>query len=154
LNKLQKIQAFTLGELLVVMVISSIVVTLSFLALENVQRQVRLINQTFDKQQKILKFERLLTNDLYAMEGSLDLTKNQLIFQRAMDTFRYTFQDKQIIRQEDTIALQVEKKTFYLEGEKVTSGPFDAMELTFSDTYNGQGFFLYRKHDASYYMNE
>jgi hypothetical protein len=135
------------------MVVSSIVVTLSFLALENVQRQVRLINQTFDKQQKILRLERNLNMDMYTLEGSFDLGKKQLIFQGTKDTIRYTFQDHYIVRQEDTIALQVQNKLFYLEGEQVFSGRFDALELTFSDTYTQQGFFLYRKHDASYYMN-
>ena len=43
----KKIQAFTLGELLVVMVISSIVVTVSFMALGNIQRQVKSVNETF-----------------------------------------------------------------------------------------------------------
>lgn len=143
-----------MGELLVVMVISSIVVTLSFLALENVQRQIRSINQTYEKQQKILKLERLITMDLYEFEGQFDVANNQLVFSNSKNVIQYKLNTDHIIRQKDTIALPMKSKTFYLEGEKVASGQFDALELTFSDTYTQQGFFLYRKHDASYYMNK
>ena len=154
MNRRHKISAFTLGELLYVMVISSIVVTLSFLALDNVQRQIRSINTTFEKQQKILKLERLLTMDLYNMEGSFDVVNNQLVFQNTKEAIGYQFKDSWIVRKEDSLELSVSLKKFYLEGEEVLSGQFDAMQLGFSDTYNQQGFFLYRKHDASYYMNK
>ncbi|MBL4604158.1 MAG: type II secretion system protein, partial [Flavobacteriaceae bacterium] len=50
---MKKVHSFTLSELLVVLVISSIAVTISFLALNNVQKQIRNINLVFEKQQKI-----------------------------------------------------------------------------------------------------
>ena len=80
LNSKRKIQAFTLGELLVVLVISSIVVTLAFLMLSNVRRQVKSINNTFDTQQKVIKLERLLMLDLNTRNASYDSQKKRIVF--------------------------------------------------------------------------
>ena len=71
--KRKKINAFTLGELLIVMVISSLVISLSFLALNNIQRQMRSVQATFKKQQKILTLERMLTTDLHGGTAYCDI---------------------------------------------------------------------------------
>jgi len=154
LNSIRKIQAFTLGELLVVMVVSSIVVTISFMALGNVQKQIRLVNKTFEKQQKILKLERLLMSDLNASKATFDIQSKTITFQSNADTVQYKLLDKNIIRQEDTLDIATSKLTLYLHGEKTSTGKFDAMEFLFSDTYNQQGFFIYKRNDASHYINE
>lgn len=153
MNSLKKIQAFTLGELLVVMVISSIVVTISFMALGNVQKQVQSIKTAFDRQQKILSFERLLLSDLHAYKAEYLADKKQLIFENSNERVRYELLNDKIIRGIDTVQLPVQQIQLYLEGEKVSSGRFDAIEFSFSDTYNQQGFFIYKQNDGAHYIN-
>ena len=153
MNKLKKISAFTVGELLVVMVISSIVVTIAFLSLSNIQRQVRKVNTTFELQQKILRLERVLVQDFQLYQSRLDRENQTLVFFSGNDTVWYFFDSNKVIRQRDTLELTQNKLTLYLEGNKITQGDFDAIELSFSETYNQQGFFLSKKKDAAYYMN-
>ena len=154
MNKQKKIQAFTLGELLVVMVISSIVVTVSFMALGNIQKQVRSINTTFERQQKILSFERLLLLDLHTHEALFFEDTKKFLFQNSNERIQYSLLGDKILRASDTIALAVQQFQLYLEGEKVTSGRFDAVEFSFSDTYNQQGFFIYKRNDGAHYINK
>lgn len=154
MNSKRKIQAFTLGELLVVLVISSIVVTLAFLTLSNVQRQVKSINDTFETQQKVIKLERLLMLDLNTRNASYDSQKKRIVLTRGKDTVSYQFAESTIIREKDTIALSPAKMLFYLDGELVSSGDIDAIECSFSDLYAQKGFFVFKKKDASHYINK
>lgn len=154
MKKKAKIHAFTLSELLVVLVISSIVVTLSFLALSNVQRQVRAIHLAFEKQQKIVKLERLLSMDLNKREAFYDEGKNTLLFANATDTIVYQFTKDKVYREKDSMDLSCENKQFYLDGNQVVSGAVDALEFSFSDTYSEKGFFVFKRKDASYYINQ
>ncbi|MFD2568598.1 prepilin-type N-terminal cleavage/methylation domain-containing protein [Pseudotenacibaculum haliotis] len=153
MNTTKKIQAFTLSELLVVLVISSIVVTLSFLALGNVQKQVRSINQTFEKQQQIIKLERWITMDINTSKARFDQNNKVLECSNAKETAKYRFTESGIIRGTDTLKLVPKKMKLYLDGEEVKSGTVDALEFTFSDTYAQKGFFVFKRKDASYYMN-
>lgn len=154
MNKFRKIQAFTMGELLVVMVISSIVVTVAFMALSNVQKQVRLVNKTFSLQQEILYLERMLVEDLHKHNGNFDSLRNTIVFSQKKDTIKYQFGSNNIIRGKDTLEMSKNQLVLYLEGEVVTTGSFDAIEFSFADTYNQQGFFISKKKDAAYYVNQ
>ena len=136
-----------------VLVISSIVVTLSFLALGNVQKQVRSINQTFEKQQQIIKLERWITMDVNTSKTSFDQNKKVLVCSNAKETTQYRFTESGIIRGVDTLKLVPKMMKLYLDGEEVRNGTIDALEFAFSDTYAQKGFFVFKRKDASYYMN-
>lgn len=154
MNANKKIHAFTLTELLVVLVISSIVITIAFLGLNHVQRQVRLINQTFEKQQKVIKLERLLNADLNTHKARYDKLRRILFLENQKDTVVYHFLQNQIIRDKDSISLDSQNMFLYLDGEIVSTGNIDAIEFSFSDTYSQKGFFVYKRKDASHYMNK
>ena len=186
--KRKKINAFTLGELLIVMVISSLVVSLSFLALNNIQRQMRSVQATFKKQQKILTLERMLTTDLHGGTAYCDIqptTSGQthevfkgnyfnhfeaspgessswlspsdqktITINNHKDTIRYRITAHKIYREQDSINIAIHQITCYLEGKKVDKGNFDAIALSFTDTYNQQGFFIYKRNDIAHYINQ
>lgn len=150
---MKKLEAFTLSELLVVLVITSIVVTLSFLALTNVQKQVRNVTQTFEKQQRIGKIERLLHSDLNRYKATYDDSKKQLFLKNSKDSVLYRFTENFIFREKDSMELGFAKTTFYLDGKEVTSGTIDALEFSFTNTYTQSSFFVYKRKDAAYYIN-
>jgi prepilin-type N-terminal cleavage/methylation domain-containing protein len=150
---MKKVIAFTLSELLVVLVISSIAVTLSFLALNNVQKQIRNINTIFEKQQAMTSLERIMNRDLNQYQGTYNQKNQKLLFVRFQDTVQYHFKEHSIIRNTDSIALKAKNITFYLEGEKVRNGIIDAIEFSFENTYTQNGLFVYKRKDASYYIN-
>ena len=59
----KKIKAFTLSEMLVVLVISSIVIAAAFLILTMVQKQFMVVQKNINNKQEINFFERLLWRD-------------------------------------------------------------------------------------------
>lgn len=154
MKRTKKIHAFTLSELLVVLVISSIVVTLSLLALGSVQKQVRSINLTFEKQQQILKLERWMAMDMNQSIVRFDRKKNVLECVKGKEIINYQFTEKGIIRGKDTLQLIPQNMNLYLDGELVKNEAVDAIEFAFSDTYSQKGFFVSKRKDASYYMNQ
>lgn len=150
---MKKVIAFTLSELLVVLVISSIAVTISFLALNNVQKQLRNINLVFEKQQAMNLLERIINTDLNRYEGAFDQKSQKLLFVSFKDTIQYHFKEQHIVRNLDSIALKTKNINFYLEGKKTTTGAVDAIEFSFENTYNQNGLFVFKRKDAAYYIN-
>jgi len=150
----KKVQAFTLSELMVVLVVSSIVVTIAFLALSSVQKQVRNIQYTYEKQQEIQYLERVLFGDLNSYEGVYDDTKERLFFENAVDSLQYFFLKEVVVRNGDTIPLKLTMKNMYLHGKEVKNGVIDAIELGFSDTFSTNSVFVYKKNDASHYIEQ
>lgn len=150
----KKVTAFTLSELMVVLVVSSIVVTIAFLALSSVQKQVRNIQYTYEKQQEIQYLERVLFGDLNNYEGVYDDTKGQLFFENSRDSLEYFFLKEVVVRNGDTIPLKMTAKNMYLHGKEVKSGAIDAIELEFSDTFSTNSVFVYKKNDASQYIEQ
>lgn len=136
-----------------VLVISSIAVTLSFLALRNVQKQIKSINTVFEKQQKMNSLERIINADLNRFIGTYDQKNNQLTFASFNDTIHYNFKENHLFRNLDSIALKIKKTSFFLDGIEVTSGIIDAIEFSFENTYTQNGLFVYKRKDASHYIN-
>lgn len=150
----QKVKAFTLSELMVVLVVSSIVVTIAFLALSSVQKQVRNIQYTYEKQQEVQYLERALFGDLNRYEGVYDDIKKQLLFKNTEDSLHYFFLKDMVVRNGDTIPLKLTNKQLYLRGKVVKKGVVDAVALEFSDTFSTNSVFVYKKNDASHYIEE
>ncbi len=151
---MKKIKAFTLSELLVVIIISSIVVSLSFLALQNVQSQVRNIITTFEKQQEINRLERWLQQDLNQYACEYDEGRKALSLKNSKGEIEYLFGKEIIKRNQDSVVLTVTKLQFYLDGSTVEKGKIDAVEMNFANIYSQRQFFVYKRKDASFYLNQ
>ena len=151
---MKKMKAFTLGELLVVLVVSSIAITISFLALENVQKQLKSIQHVFKTQQQINHLEKSITTDLNRFIAVYHAAKNTLVFKDANKAIQYQIGKEYILRNNDTIVLSVKELTFYLNGKQVANGVVDALEFSFSETYSQGSFFSYKIKDAAHYMNK
>jgi prepilin-type N-terminal cleavage/methylation domain-containing protein len=148
-----RVSAFTLAELLVVLVISSIVIALGFSVLNMVRKQVFLIQKNYRKKQTVQTFESVLKRDFNKGIAKYDSNLDRLIISSNKNDVVYQFLKGIIIREEDTLELLIGKKSFYLDGAKVTSGFIDAVELQFDESFSSKQIFLYQKKDAAYYLN-
>ena len=110
-----------------------IAITISFLALENVQKQLKSIQSIFETQQQINHLERSITTDLNLFIGVYNATKNNIVFKDGNKVILYQISKDHILRNRDTIALSPKKLTFYLNGKQVTDGAIDALEFSFSN---------------------
>ena len=151
LNK--KITAFTIAEMLVVLVISGIVISLTLLILSLVQKQLRVINTNNEKTTEIRLLERVLWQDFNRHRLFYNNTKQQLLCISEIDTVQYLFKTDYVIRNRDTLNVPIFKTTIYLDGATTTNNNIDAIELLVSKDIKGRTIFIYTSKDASYYIN-
>ncbi|CAA0165568.1 Prepilin-type N-terminal cleavage/methylation domain-containing protein [Tenacibaculum maritimum] len=148
----KKIKAFTLSEMLVVLVISSILISLTFLILSMVQQQVEIIQGNLKRKQQVQFLERVLWKDfneysvVYNQENTIFLLKNSI------DSLTYKFNETFVLRGEDTLPIKKVTKKMFLDGKEVFSGEIDAILLTTPTNLGNMKLFIYKAKDASFYM--
>ncbi|WP_405610868.1 prepilin-type N-terminal cleavage/methylation domain-containing protein [Polaribacter sp. Asnod1-A03] len=151
--KRTKFKAFTLAEMIVVLVVSSIVISMSFLVLNMVRKQVSLIQINYSKKQEVQLFEATFMRDFNSYSAFYDKKKEQLILKNSKDSITYLFLENLIIRQKDTIQIEVVNKKLLLDGVEVKEQHIDAIEIKLSPQFSGKQLFVHQTKDASYYLN-
>ncbi|MCK5677016.1 MAG: hypothetical protein KAH72_00880 [Flavobacteriaceae bacterium] len=149
----KKIKAFTIAELLVVLVLTSIVVSLALVVLNLVQKQISGIQINLQKQNEIQVLEKALWKDLNSNKLFYNPKKEILICTNPTDSITYSFGENFILRNLDTIDITVQNKYFYMDGEIVYNGAFDALEIELSQKFQNKSLFIFQKKDVAYYMN-
>ncbi|MFV0247588.1 MAG: prepilin-type N-terminal cleavage/methylation domain-containing protein [Tenacibaculum sp.] len=149
----KKTKAFTLSEVLVVLIVSSIVVSLTFAVLFAVQKQIKLIQTNLVAKQQIQFIERMLWKDFNSYTTSYDLNTSVLYFKNSVDSLIYEFKSHYIIRKNDTLAFEIAKKQLFLDGEEVVTGNIDAIKLQTSAVFGNKKIFVFKSKDASFYLN-
>ncbi|CAM1344623.1 prepilin-type N-terminal cleavage/methylation domain-containing protein [Tenacibaculum amylolyticum] len=150
---MKKVNAFTLGELLVVMVIATIVVSMAFVTLSMVKKQVFSIQKNFTDKQEVNLLERVLWQDFnsYGIANLKDA--NSFYFTNGVEAIDYQIFNNFVLRGKDSIFVTVQNKAMFLDGEEVNNGVFDAMKLETKEFYK-RSIFVYLEKDASFYLNE
>lgn len=148
-----KIAAFTIAEMLVVLVLSGILIMLAMGVLNLVQKQIQLVEINYSQNNKVRSLERILWQDFNQYSFYYDNKKEQLVGFTPKDTLHYSFNDTFVIRNFDTIPVEIKQKSFFLNAEKVNKGLIDAIELKLSKSYQNTILFCYQKKDARFYLN-
>jgi len=146
----KKIQAFTLTEVMVVIVLSAIVAGLAFSILGIVQKNMRSIESNYQYQSEIQSLEVALTIDLNKYPtANWDALKEELQISSPIDQKSYRFFSDSIVSTTDTYPIKIKNKTLYFEGEAVQSGNIDAIKFTFENTTNLHRIFVFKHNDPS-----
>lgn len=126
----KKIEAFTLAEILVVIVISTIVVGLALSVLNLVQQNFYSISQNYRNTTENQHLKQQLAIDFNRFHSiHLNKATHEIIFKNPIDSVLYVVRDEILIRQADTIGLRLKEIAFYNEGRKVNEGKIDAIKL-------------------------
>ena len=152
--KTKKVNAFTISELLVVLVISSIVISLTFIVLGLVQKQISQIQKGYQDQQEILLLKRVLLKDMNTHRVFFNKKENRLSCTNSLDTIQYSFKPNYIVREIDTFKLKIKAKQLLLDNKIVESGWIDAAQLEFDQTFTAKKVFIYKVKDAAHYLNQ
>lgn len=153
MNRTTKIKAFTLNEMMVVLVITAIVVGLAFSILSLTQRQMLGMQQNYIKNDEIRRFEEALWVDFnkyreVVYNTNLDL----LVFKNEIDSVHYQFEETFVLKNLDTLNIAFEERNFYLDGNLIDNGNIDALEFIHSEASLNSTIFVYKKKDATHYM--
>lgn len=149
----KKIQAFTLGEMIVVLIITSIVVGMAYTVLNLVQKQMIAIQNNYEQQLVFKKLETSLWLDMNTYNSIVyDDFKDVLVFSNEIDSVVYEFKDSMIIKAIDTLQIPIAKKEFFFKGVESNSQDIDAIKLYSSKTFQNQELFVFKHNDAKSYL--
>lgn len=147
LNK--KINAYTLTELIIVIIITSIIAGLSFSVLNLVHRHMSDITNNFEKEMQLNQTELRMRIDFNKYSKVEVIDENRLVFKNYKDSVTYQFDENFLRIQQDTLDLDIVNKTFYFNGEKIINGKVDAIELVLWKTDKSENrIFVYKNNDA------
>ena len=150
-----KLQAFTLNELLVVLLITSIVIGMGFSVLQLVQRQMHGISGVYKTQTEINLLRQSLWIDFNSYDGVwYDAGKDELVFGNQLQTSRYQWFESYIVKDRDTFHLKTGTKQFYYNGLQKEYGELDGLDLSFTENDGNQRIMVYKTNAASSYLNQ
>ncbi len=151
----RKLKAFTLSEMLVVLLLTVIVVGLAFSILNIVQRQMNLTRENYEKGTEVHQLRQALWHDFRTFQNSVFFEEGQkLVFENELGSIQYRLLENQLIRENDTFNIELGQKRFYFDGIEVPEGKINALELLTTEDLGGKSIFVYRENDAANYMNE
>ncbi len=149
-----KIQAFTLSEMIVVMILTSIVVGLAFSVLTLVQKQMNGIQYNFNQNAELNKLEQSLWLDFNkCSEIEYDDIENELKFYTEIDSISYFFKPDVIIKEKDTFNIQLESKKMFFNGLSTQKGKIDAIKLITIKSFLNQKLFIFKPNDANQFLD-
>ncbi|PWH83990.1 hypothetical protein DIS18_05430 [Algibacter marinivivus] len=150
----KKTQAFTLSEMIVVLILTSIVVGLAFSVLDLVQKQILAIKDNYNKNLELTKLETALWLDFNRYPNiTYHGFKEELVFKNELDSITYFFSEAYIIKGQDTFAIQLHQKQYYFDGKILNNGQVDALKLEASKAFQNKQLFVFKQNDATSYID-
>ena len=145
-----KIKAFTLTEVMVVIVISAIVAGLAFSILSLVQRNMRSIEDNYAQKSELQSLEVALTIDFNRYTNLQWLAREEvLVLSSPIHQKQYRFMGDSIVTNEQSFKVSLKEKSFLFEGASVNSGSIDAIKLTFDNTARLHQIFVFKHNDPT-----
>ena len=153
-NQKHKIKAFTLSELIIVILITIIVAGIAFSVLQLVQKQMYGIQTNFKHATSVTLLEQSLYIDAHRSNHiQYDDLEKTLHFISEIDTVSYRFDTTSVQKETDTFNITVADTKFYFEGVETTSEKIDAFKLTAAKEFKNAAIFIYKRNTANTYMN-
>ncbi|MCX2839444.1 prepilin-type N-terminal cleavage/methylation domain-containing protein [Salinimicrobium sp. MT39] len=153
MNKKNKISAFTLTEILVVLVISAIVVGMAFSVLDLVQKNMRAIKENYEATTEVQHLRQQISIDFNRFhEIRFDKRLGELRLKNPIDSISYTLSEKLFFRNQDTLPVPVKEIQFFFLGNAVSEGKVDAVKL-FLNMSDNHFIFISKKNDAKTFFD-
>lgn len=123
-------KAYTISELLVVMLTSIIIIGLCYTVLQFVMRQFYNYQSIFELSMQQEVAEDVLFKDFFDHEHIIK-ENDFVVFYNSIDTIVYKISKENLIRGKDTLLYQTIQVNCFNLGEEVLSGPIDAIKIDF-----------------------
>ena len=147
MNK-HKINAFTITEVLVVIVVSAIVVGMALSVLNLVQQNFYSIRENFRNTTNLQLMQQRIAVDFNRYHTTrINSSGDEFIMKNSIDSIKYEFREKFLIRNLDTMPLTINQISFFHKGKEVESGKIDAVKL-YTGNENSGYIFIAKYNDA------
>lgn len=154
---MKRISAFTLMEVIIVMIISMIVVSLTYKTLDIVSMQYRQFSKSRKHIYELSLLETLLTKD-FANSEYLKRMNDGVMCKYRDKNVVYTFNDGFIVRSEgtitDTFNIMPREIKYYFSDKEVKNTNSYIDKVAFVYVQEGSKFFIYKKvYAADFFLN-
>lgn len=150
-----KVKSFTLSELLVAMIITVIVVGLAFTVLNLVKKQITVIEKNYNRTTQLAFFKQRMALDFNKNAALFFNSKiNELVLKSDLDSVFYNFKDDCVLRNKDTLKTKIQIEKLFFQGNEVSDGIVDAISFIEKKEASDSHFFMFKKNDASLFMNQ
>lgn len=148
-----KVSAFTLTELMVVLALSTIVTGLAFAVLQSVQNNMAAIQVNYDQQSQVQLLETALLHDLNSYtEAYWNADRQTLQFSSPINERAYVFHSDSISNSQHTFVLRIHSPVFYFQGKEVVSGRIDGIRLQYAGLPKDYYSFVFGYTDPTIYF--
>lgn len=152
---INKIKAFTLNEMLVVLLITSLVVGMAYSVLRLVQIQMQGISSNYEQNTELNLLRQSLWIDFNQSDRVwFDTSTNELLLTNGLKETNYSFQDVGVIKDRDTFFIKIASMDRYFNGRKSSIGEIDALDLYTSKEERVQRIFVSKRNAATSYINQ
>jgi len=152
LNK--KVKAYTLSEVLVVLLLTSIIAGMAFSVLNMVQKQLFSVQKNIDVKSSFRQLEQSLMIDFNRYHNvRFNDDKNQLVCYSEIDSVNYNFTTNYVQKDIDTFFVSGIHKKLFFAGKEVDNGAIDAMKIDSIGLNPNLRMFVFKQNDANTYLN-
>jgi prepilin-type N-terminal cleavage/methylation domain-containing protein len=149
-----KVHGFTLNEMVIVLIISTIVIGMAFSVLSMVQRHMWSIQNNFSLNTELNRLEQALWIDINRYNAiRYNGIENELQFKSAIDSTVYQFKSDYVLKDRDTFHIIIEAQTFYFNGTVTNSKKVDAFRLELPKQYQNKSLFIFKHNDATQFID-
>ncbi|MBD0833795.1 PulJ/GspJ family protein [Aestuariibaculum sediminum] len=150
----KKLNSFTLGEMVVVLIITSIVVGMAFSVLSLVQNQIQSIRENFNNDTELSRLEQSLLIDFNKYSKvEFHADEHKMVLKHELDSVSYQLNESFLIKSEDTFKVSVKNFKLFFDGNGVQEGVLDAIRLETLDSPGNNTLFVYKINDATPFIN-
>lgn len=152
--KPKKIKAFSLQEMMVVLVITTVVVGMAFAVLNLVQRQMGSIETIYVIKTDINQLRQSLWIDFSRYDYiAVDQKSNKIMLSNELESRQYEIINGSSIRTEN-LEMEFESIEYYFDNQKVVQGEIDAISIITSKDTGHQEVFVFKQNTPVTYINQ
>ena len=150
----KKLMAFTLSEMIVVLLITTIVVGMAFGVLQLVQKQMQGIQGNYERNTELNLLRQSLWIDFNTYERVYyDGKQGELLFENPLGQLRYQIEENNVIKGRDTFDIKWKSQKFYFENIERSLGEIDAINFETTMEMGNRTLFVYKNNGATTYLN-
>ena len=151
---IKKVNAYTLSEVLVVLILTSIIAGMAFSVLNMVQKQIFSVQKNMGVKTNFKQLEQSLMIDFnryHNIKFNNDI--NQLVCFSEIDSVSYNFALDYVQKDSDTFYVSKIYKTLLFAGKKVDNGIVDAIKIDSIGLNSNLQLFIFKQNDANTYLD-
>ncbi|MEM1258495.1 MAG: hypothetical protein AAGH81_08205 [Bacteroidota bacterium] len=155
IQRIKKVRAFTINEMLVVLLLTTIVVGIGFAVLQLIQRQMGGIHRNYGHNTELNLLRQSLWIDFNQSDGVwYDSKSGQLFFANEIKEVTYHIHKDKVIKETDTFGIPFREYHFFFKGEVQKEGEIDALDFIGPKGDGSQRLFVFKTNAATSAVNK